>query len=226
MTEADVTLSDYALFLLCLIFIQGLSGNRFRHPIRPWVFLFFGSIGLASLMGGSVHGFFLDPGSMGYQIFWPGTLLSVGLSAFAGWGIGARILFSKKDSQTLTIIVASLFAVYIFLIVMLIWFNFSFPGWLDKYGFRIAVIHYLPAAVFLTYALGRLYYRHKSKPALSGILSMLLMFVAAGAQQMKITIHPVYLTHNTFYHLIQGTALFMFFWFAHWFLSLSKENAK
>lgn len=220
MTEPDVTLSDYGLFLECLIFVSLLLRKRYSQPLRFWFALFFGSISLASLLGGTVHGFFSSPLSAGFLVLWPLTLIQIGLTAFAGWGIGARILFSKRGSRKVTIVAGLFYAFYVLLIVS----SMFFPGTLDKSGFFFAVLHYLPAVVFLFMALVVLYRRAPSGPVLTGVLGMFLTFVAAAIQQARVSLHPVYFTHNTFYHLVQGIALFMIFWFAR--SLLSKEGIK
>jgi len=217
MTEPDVALSDYVLFLECLIFALLLLRKHGR--LSSWFALFFGSISLASLFGGTVHGFFSSPLSLGFLILWPLTLVQIGLTAFAGWGVGARIPFSEKSARSVTTGAAFLYAGYVVLIIS----SMFFPGVLDKSGFLFAVLHYLPAAVFLFIALAVLYRREPSGPVLTGVLGMFLTFVAAAIQQLHVSLHPVYFTHNTFYHLIQGIALFMIFWCARF---VSKEKTK
>lgn len=57
-TEPDVTLTDYGLALECVLFTYLLhQQGHWRNSIRAWFILFFGSVGLAALAGGTVHGF-------------------------------------------------------------------------------------------------------------------------------------------------------------------------
>src|SRR5436309_2532910 len=97
MTEADVTLTDYALALEGVLFLfllpRGLSG---RAGLRPWFALFFASASAASLCGGTVHGFFLDKETPGAAILWPMTLLAIGVMTLSTWAIGARLLFEGR----------------------------------------------------------------------------------------------------------------------------------
>lgn len=222
MTEVDVTLSDYGLALECLVFVWLISRRSAASSLKKWFLLFFSSIVLASLAGGTVHGFFQGGRSPGYDILWPLTLVFIGLTALAAWGIGATLLFSRRVVRRVILIIASVvFASYALLVLMIAIFPFF-----GRQGFLLAIVHYLPAVIFLCLAFGRIYFRERSRLALFGFLGMILTFVAAGIQQAKVSIHPVYLTHNTFYHLIQAVALFMIFWFARWFLSRSPGGVR
>ena len=59
MTEPDVALTDYALFVECAAFAWLIA----RRPtdlmtLRRWTVLFFVFTALAALFGGTVHGFY------------------------------------------------------------------------------------------------------------------------------------------------------------------------
>jgi hypothetical protein len=49
-----------------------------------------------------------------------------------------------------------------------------------------------------------------------GISGFLLTFVAAAVQAFGVSIHSVYLDHNTLYHLLQGFALYLVYRAARW----------
>src|SRR2546428_2799167 len=85
MTEPDVALTDYALALECTVFAYLLQ--RKEHA------LFFASAAVASLAGGTVHGFFLDARTLGNAVLWRITLIAIGVTAASAWAIGARVLF-------------------------------------------------------------------------------------------------------------------------------------
>jgi hypothetical protein len=78
-------------------------------------------------------------------------------------------------------------------------------------SFTVAVIHYLPAAASLLAAFTFLYLRRDADFVLPGIAGLALSFVAAGIQQSRIALHPMYFNHNAFYHLVQAFALFLIF---------------
>src|SRR5213083_2011568 len=119
MTEPDVALTDYALALECTVFAYLLQ--RKEHA------LFFGSAAVASLAGGTVHGFFLDARTLGNTVLWRLTLIA----------IGARVLFPLPTARRISIAAAAAFAAYCVVTVFI------------TQEFRAAVVFYLPAVVFL-----------------------------------------------------------------------------
>ena len=208
-TEPDVTLTDYLVATECALFTYLLArkGNR-KHPLRIWFAVFFGSISVAGIAGGTVHGFFLDIETLGYQILWPLTLVAIGVTALAAWVIGARIYFSPKVAGWVSIVAATQFAGYC-LIVLLI-----------TQLFTIAMINYLPAVIFLTIVFTVIYIQARERKVLIGLVGFLLTFIAAGVQQGGIALHPTYFNHNALYHLIQAIALFLIFWAARWWVEV------
>src|SRR2546426_7467653 len=101
MTEPDVALTDYALAIECALFAYLV--RRREHA------LFFGSAAVASLAGGTVHGFFLDARTLGNEILWRITLIAIGVTAASAWAIGARGLFSAPMARRITIAAAAAF---------------------------------------------------------------------------------------------------------------------
>ncbi len=201
MTEPDVTLTDYGLAVECALFMYLLSrpGDR-RGPLGAWFLLFFGATGTAAFIGGTVHGFFLDERILGAKILWAATLLAVGLAALAAWGIGARLQFPMPLAGWVEIAAAVEFASYA-LVVLLV-----------NQAFVVAILDYLPAALFLMVVFGLRYRRTGERPLLAGLAGLALTFVASAIQQAGLALHPLYLTHNALHHLVQAVALFMLFW--------------
>jgi len=208
-TEPDVTLTDYLVATECALFTYLLArkGDQ-KHPLRIWFAMFFGSISVAGIAGGTVHGFFLDIATLGYQILWPLTLVAIGVTALAAWVIGARIYFSSKVAGWVRIVAVIEFAGYC-LVVLFVTQSFS-----------IAVINYLPAVIFLTVIFTLIYSQARERQVLVGLLGFLLTFIAAGVQQGGIALHPLYFNHNALYHLIQAVALFLIFWAARWWVEV------
>lgn len=211
MTEPDVALSDYGLALECLIF-AGLIVQRPGGPPKKWFLSFFVSVGLASLFGGTVHGFFADEGTRGYRILWPATLVAIGWTALSGWGVGAAVLFREKVRRRVVRAATLVFVVYCGIVLFV------------SQEFLTAVVHYLPASVVLLVAFSRVYWLKRSGAALAGAVGMALTFVAAWVQQAGISVHPVYFTHNTFYHALQAVALFLIYRFASRYSNFSKGD--
>ncbi len=200
MTEPDVTLTDYALAIECLIFAVILYRNKSRSVrLRRWFTLLFASICAASLFGGTVHGFFLEVDSLGHAILWPASLLAVGLTALAAWAIGAELLFSDRISRLIAAVAFAGFLAYAVVVLFL------------TASFRIAILNYLPAALFLLIAFLAVYRREKNGSFLVAACGLVLTFAAAIFQQFELGIHRVYFNHNAVYHVVQAVALFLLF---------------
>jgi hypothetical protein len=78
-------------------------------------------------------------------------------------------------------------------------------------GFVVAVINYLPAALFL---LGAVLWARRRDPELRlgpAACGLVLTFVAAGIQRLGIGLHPQYFNHNALYHLVQALGLALIF---------------
>ncbi len=200
MTEPDVALTDYVLAIECLIFAAILHRNKARNvKLGRWFTLFFASICAASLFGGTVHGFFLEVDSLGHAILWPASLLTIGLTALAAWASGAEFLFSDRISRLIAAAAFAEFLAYAFVVLLI------------TASFRIALLNYLPAALFLLLAFSVVYRREKNGSFLVAACGLVLTFAAALFQQFELGIHRVYFNHNAVYHIIQAGALFLIF---------------
>ena len=200
MTEPDVTLTDYAIALECAILCV-LAG---RWPVasgalRRWWIVLFASIGAGALFGGTVHGFFLDEQSLGHRILWPATLLALGVTSMAMWFVGAIAGLQEPRATWLRRAAIAALAVYAVIVIFV-----------DS-RFVVAIAMYLPATVFLLVTLSMLYAQRRTRALAIGIAGLLLTFVAAAVQQLRIAVHPVYFNHNALYHVIQGIALAMIY---------------
>ena len=198
MKEIDVALTDYALTVLCFLFVFMLIKDYSNSSLRNWFAILFLSVGLAAVLGGTVHGFFHE-NSLSYAIFWDSTLLSIGVSALSAWMIGAVIMFGTKGRKAVSVLAIVNFAFYLFYVLF---FNQSFG---------VAVANYLPAAFFLLIAFFMAYKRTVHRLALFALIGLILTFVAAGIQQLEIGIHAQYFNHNALYHLVQALGLFLVF---------------
>lgn len=204
--EPDVTLTDYGLAVESALFTYLIYyRNERRGTLGAWFAVFFGSVSLAALTGGTSHGFFRESSGMVYEILWTVTLLAIGMTALAAWVIGAKIQFSKTIAQWISTAAAAQFAVYSVVLLF------------RTQVFWIAIADYLPAAVFLLAVFLLAYKRMREQQPLVGSIGLALTFVASWVQRRGIALHPVYFDHNAFYHLIQAAALFMIFWAARWF---------
>jgi hypothetical protein len=206
MTEPDVTLTDYALAVECAVFCvlaarwSLAAGDAI---LRRWWIVFFASIGVASLIGGTVHGFFLAPGAANTAL-WRATLLCLGVTSLASWIIGARARLSPKAQALIQTLAIAALVAYAIIVVFVD----------DR--FLVAIAMYVPATMFLLVIMVTLYARARSRPLALAVTGLVLTFVAAGIQQLRIAIHPVYFNHNALYHVVQGFALWLIYIGAKW----------
>lgn len=198
--EPDVTFTDYALAAECavlavLVVRRGAQGPRWR----PWFVLFFASLGLAAVAGGTVHGFFPDPQAWGSRLLWPLTLLGIGITAVSAWAIGSGLLFSEPIMRRTITAAWMVFSVYTVVVLT------------GVQTFDVAIAHYAPAAVFLFVAFAVRYAKTRDPQAGRGTAAVALMIVAALVQYRGVAVHPVYFNHNALYHALQGIALILFY---------------
>jgi hypothetical protein len=200
MTEPAVTLTDYTLAIECAVFVIALSRLDAREKdLCFWFVVFFGSIGAASVLGGTVHGFFLALSSPGRSILWPATLLAILVTSLAAWNIGAVLQLGERK----VVLVRRLAIAQLVLFSLIVLFVTS--------KFYVGIIAYLPSTLFLLFALVTTYRRRPDPAVRWGVAGLALTLVAAVLQQRRVGIHPVYFNHNALYHVIQGAALGMIY---------------
>lgn len=202
MTEADVALSDYALAVECGVFAVLLArASGGDAPLRRRLVLFFAFLSVASLLGGTVHGFLAPEGPLRGAL-WRATLLSIGGASLAAWAAGAQLHFSRRTARWIEIGAA----VQLALLALAVAFV--------SQRFWIAIAAYLPATIFLLVVLWLAYRRTRAANLRWGVLGLGLTFPAALVQQLGVSPHPSYFTHNTLYHSIQGVAFVLIFFAA------------
>ena len=211
MNEPDVVLTDYALGLECVFFaLWLLAYGQADYPLRLWFIIFFVSIGLAAFMGGTVHGYFANEGTPGHTLLWLTSLIAVGVTALSAWAIGAQLYFSEAIAAWITRGAIIVFGLYCFVVLFV------------TRDFLVAIIHYLPATIFLLIVYVLVYQQAQETAVLSGLLGLILTFIAAGVQQAQLSFHPVYLSYNALYHVLQAVALFLIYWSGRWFVIVSR----
>lgn len=193
MIEPDVALTDYAIFVECIVFSFLLARRQ------PEYFFLFLLTGLAALTGGTVHGFFVAPDSGLASVLWVSTLLFIGGAAVATW-VAAVQPWSNGRWRGVAVAVG-----------VLEWLAFAAVVlWVDR-SFKIAIYQYLPAAAALLATYLVLYLRRRDARVAAGISGLVLAFVAGALQQLEYSPVPTLLTFNAFYHLLQMVALFGIF---------------
>lgn len=200
MLEPDVTTTDYILTVQCFWFSMLVC----RKSINlPWL-LFFGSLSIASLAGGTTHGFFSDETLVSYAILWRATLIAIGAVALAGWYVGAAFLRNKKVAWWIKKISIVQFSLFTSVILFY------------SQQFLLAAINYLPVAFFLFFVFIRSYFKTNERAPLCGAIGIILTFIGSFIQIAKISLHPQYFNHNALYHAIQFIAICLLFVTARW----------
>ena len=199
-TDPAVTLTDYGLAIECAILLALLARPQASdETLRLWFVVFLAAAAAASLLGGTVHGFFKAAHSRGRAILWPLTLLSILLSGLAAWFAAARLELRPRAETWSRIAAMAMMSVLSALVIF------------GTRNFAIAIVGYLPSTLFLLFALVSAYRRRQEPSIAWGIAGLSLTLVAAGIQRLRIAIHPVYLDHNAFYHVIQGVGFWMIY---------------
>jgi hypothetical protein len=199
MTQQYVALTDYGLSIECLTFLAFLIRLRSSPRLRFWFLVFFLSIAVSSLIGGTVHGFFAEPSSVGEKILWPLTMIGIGVTALSGIQVARAILWPDRKSLSADAAVYGAFCIYCGVVLFV------------SANFLIAILGYLPAILFLAWALMKNYLRSHQKSFLTGFLGLAVIVFGSVIQQIKILDSSHYFNRNVLYHIMQGIGLVMVF---------------
>jgi hypothetical protein len=198
--EPDVTLTDYGLAveatLLAWLLRRKPAANALLRTSFVWFYL---SIAVAAILGGTYHGFLPAMDKLTAAIMWRAVLITIGVTAFTGWRIGAQLLFSSAIANSVSRLAAVELAVYALVAIFL------------QQNFALAIVNYLPAVFFLIMSFAVSFARSRDGTTLLGLGGLLLTLVAAAVQHLQISIHPLYFNHNALYHVLQGVALVAIF---------------
>lgn len=198
--EPGVSLTDLGLAIECAWFVIWLARNAERaEPLRRWFIAFFAATGLAAFLGAVTHAFVPDTQSAPYKLLWIGIFSAIGLAAVASWAIGSWLILTTAMARIMVVCALVMFAVYISIILLV------------SQSYAVAIIYYLPSAVFLLIAFTVVYLRRRERLFAVGIAGILLTFVAVLVQRTQFGLNALYFNHNAFYHLIQAAALLLIF---------------
>jgi hypothetical protein len=205
LTRPAVSLTDFALAIECIVFAVLLARLPASDAVlRRWFVVFFASVAAASFLGGTMHGFFEYSTNPFRTVLWTATLLAILVTSFATWSIAAILQLGESASQWVRRF--ALAQILVLTIVVL---------FVSK-QFVVAIVAYLPATVFLLIGFWRGYVYTREPALKTGIVGLILTFIAAAVQQLKLAVHPVYFDHNALYHVIQFVALWMIYRAARW----------
>ncbi len=193
--EPAVALTDYLLAVECGVFAALLAR---RGADAAWTVVF-AATSVASLLGGTVHGFLPDAEGPASRALWAITILCVGVTAAALVRAGAGVGWGRERARRLNSGLGLALIGYAGVVLFV------------RREFTVAIAAYLPAALFLMFVFARNGWRGRPAgvaPALSGIT---ITIGGAAAQNAGIGLHPVYFDHNALYHVVQAVALYLLF---------------
>ncbi len=201
MGELVVSLTDYLLAAECAIFAwMLLRVDGGGQEIRQFFVAFFVFSALASLTGGTYHGFLSNLSSTQAAVLWMATVVVLGAVAFSVWSIGACLLFAPPTRGRVIKVALVEFLIYSIYVVAI-----------DRH-FWVAIANYIPATIFLGMAFLSNYRRHRKVPILIGLFGLGATGMAAAIQRLGVSAHPIYFNHNATYHLVQAIGLFLIFY--------------
>jgi hypothetical protein len=191
--EPAVAITDFILAVECAGFAILIARKVPKGSYRTWLLVFFVSIAAGALFGGITHGYFPND-TPGARAIWVATMLAIGVTAAACWNLAAEVL--AKEWTPLRAAAIGGFVGYAGLVV---------------YGFRayrLVIINYLPAALFLLVACV-VAWKRGQRALRWAVFGIVLTFVAAPIQVLRISL-PM-LDHNALYHVVQAVALLLIY---------------
>ena len=82
MKEIDVALTDYGLTILCcVIAFMLIKSHAYDRVLNTWFSMLFLSVGLASGIGGTVHGF-VQEDTLLHSTLWKGAIVCIGAVSY------------------------------------------------------------------------------------------------------------------------------------------------
>jgi hypothetical protein len=198
--EPAVALTDLGLAAEGLV-LATLAGRPRATDVvlQTWFVAFFAALALAAFFGFVAHGFVVHKMSLTHRVVWRMILLAIGTVSLSAWAIGARVIFSDRAARAVIALAALAFTVYAGLVLV------------HARSFVIAVIAYLPAALFLLAAFLLRQWSAPTPHLASGIAGLVLTLVAAVVQQLAIGLAPDWFNHNAIYHVIQALGLWLIY---------------
>ncbi|HYA46554.1 MAG TPA: hypothetical protein VEF92_03285 [Burkholderiales bacterium] len=215
MSEVVVGLTDYLLTIECGLFAGILMRLDSAWPeIRRHFAVFFSSLALTSLAGGTYHVWLSDSSSALADLLWRTTVVALGAVAFGAWAAGATLLFAQPTrTWAIRTALAEFLAYSVYVAAV------------DD-RFLVAIANYIPAAVFLAAAFALAHRRRPAPPVLMGLAGLVVTGIAATIQRSGFSVHPHYFNHNATYHLTQGIGLFLIFLAALYFVRNPLRGAR
>jgi hypothetical protein len=198
--DPDVVVTDVILALL-----GGYLGWRLWRASGQRTLLITGTLlmaGLASaaLWGAIFHALFpAGTASLRGFLTWIPVTLSIVVAASAMLDLSLLLLLPRLGPRLRRSIVAA-YGVAFAVVVLLV-----------HESFGTIVYFYIPALLLLLIAAGCQAIRDRDTGWALITTGLVLSAGAAGLQQARVAIHPIYFDHNAVYHLVQGLALIVIY---------------
>jgi hypothetical protein len=198
-SEPTTMATDYVLVLMCGFFAWRLwrvGKATAQASICSWAAGFV-CFALASLAGGTVHGFSTILSEAVLQALWKFTLYAIGLASFF-------LLTGTLSACTLPSVRRfALLIPYVQLIVYALWMATH-----DDFRYAIYDYAFTNLSIVVLQLHAGISRRAVSAPWLIG--GVLVSFLAAGVQFNEIALHQ-HFNHNDLYHVIQMGGMYLFY---------------
>jgi hypothetical protein len=199
LSEPTTMATDYVLVVLCGFFAWRLwrvGKGTAQASVCSWA-AGFACFGLASLAGGTFHGFSTLFSEAALQELWKITVYAIGLASF--------FLLTGTFSTSIvpTVRQFAMLIPYVQLIVYALWMatHDDFRYVIYEYTFTNLSIVALQLYTGVT---------HRAMSAQWLIGGVLVSFLAAGVQFNEIALHQ-HFNHNDLYHVIQMGGMYLFY---------------
>lgn len=208
-TITDLILAGMAFYFGHVIFwkqTKTVKSAWDKRYYQYWAVAFL-CMGVGALLGALSHGFpYLANNFSILKQAWPLTVLSIGLASFY---LFLTIIMEYFIRYRNILFLLAYLKVTAF---MLLLFGYPKPyfGKFETVSFLLVIVDYVPVLLLLGITNGVDYFKTKSSPAKLMAIGVLLSFIAAGFQVLKIGIHK-HFNHNDIYHVIQMGAIYLFY---------------
>lgn len=197
-TEPVTTLTDYAIAVESLIWagsLLWLAKSRRQAAILFWAIAFIW-VALASILGGTCHGFvrLLSPAVI--QVCWQGVMISIGFASF--FMLAGTVVSSMP---------ARLHLIFLLAIGLKSVLHFSIAAVEDSFAYAVA--DYLSAMLIVLLLQLQPLLLSREAAARWLIAGVLVSGLAALVQGLRLNLATNF-NHNDFYHVIQMVSLYCF----------------
>jgi len=192
MTEIDVALTNYLLCIESLIFALGVRKIPIQMEIKISYLIVFLGFSISSFLGGTYHGFFKSP------LLWQATIISIGITAYGFALSGINLLCKQSSIKSYKNL------------LLIILFSYILLAFIDQ-TFLFAIMITVPATILTLIGFTKIDNKHPDKLIKLGMIGLTISLCAPIIQQLKLSIHAEYLTHNAVYHIVIMVALYFFF---------------